>query len=201
MLAAPAQPRLPQTPPRSAAAAPSRLPMNPFGPAAAKPSANWDAHHAGVPHRRHSPKVPGFPQRSEASRSSTIAAVAPDPTEPRPCSRLPICLQINQQAIAGKASTRKAVPTGGLPWLHRFHRCSGGWRAPSRPVPHRSRIKTLSKVRRTIRRSIQRADRQADRAIHGRRHRAAVNCPWRWPRATTFLASHACANQLEKRLR
>ena len=29
----------------------SRLPMNQFGPAAAKPSANWDAHHAGVPLR------------------------------------------------------------------------------------------------------------------------------------------------------
>ena len=114
MLAAPAQPRLPQIPPRSAAAAPSRLPMNPFGPAAAKPSANWDVHHAGVPHRRRSPKVPGFPQRSEASRSSSIVAVAPDPTEPKPCSRLPICLQINQQTIAGKVAARKAALTGGL---------------------------------------------------------------------------------------
>jgi hypothetical protein len=90
--------------------------MNPFGPAAAKLSANWDAHHAGVPHRRHWPKVLGFPQRSETSRSSTIVAVAPDPTEPKPCSRLLICLQINQQTIAGKIAARKAALTEGLRW-------------------------------------------------------------------------------------
>jgi hypothetical protein len=88
--------------------------MNPFGPAAAKPSANWDVHRAGVPHRRRSPKVPGFPQRSEASRSSSTVVVAPDPTEPKPCSRLLICLQINRQTIAGKVAARKAVLTGGL---------------------------------------------------------------------------------------
>jgi hypothetical protein len=86
----------------------------PFGPAAAKPTANWDAHHAGVPHRRRSPKVPGFPQRSEASRPSTIVAAAPDLTEPKPCSRLLICLQINQQTIAGKVLARKAALAGGL---------------------------------------------------------------------------------------
>ena len=34
----------------------------------------------------------------------TIVAVAPDPTESKPCSRLLICLQINQQTIAGKLS-------------------------------------------------------------------------------------------------
>src|ERR1700691_2004098 len=114
MPAAPAQPRLPQIARRSPAAAPSRLPMNPLGPAAAKPSANWDAHHAGVPHRRRSPKLPGFPLRSEASRSSTIVAVAPDPPESKPCSRLLICLQINQQTIAAKVLDRKAALAGGL---------------------------------------------------------------------------------------
>ena len=114
MLAAPAQPRLPQIVPRSPAAAPSRLPMNPFGPAAAKPSANWDAHHAAALHRRRSLKLLGFPQRSEASQSPTIVAVALDPTESKPCSRSLICLQINQQTIAGKVPNRKAVPTGGL---------------------------------------------------------------------------------------
>ena len=99
MLVAPAQPRLPQIVPRSPAAAPSRLPMNPFGPAAAKPSANWDAHHVAAPHRRRSPKLPGFPQRSEASQSSTIVAVAPDPTESKPCSRSLICLQIPHRRV------------------------------------------------------------------------------------------------------
>jgi len=44
----------------------------------------------------------------------TIVAVAPDPTESKPCSRLLICLQINQQTIAGKVAARKAVFTGGL---------------------------------------------------------------------------------------
>ena len=114
MPTAQAQPTLPQIAPRSPAAAPSRLPMHPFGPVAAKPSADWDADHSGGPHRRHSPK-PGFPRRSEASRSSTIVAVAPDPTEPKPCSRLLICLQINQQTIAGKVAARKAALAAGLP--------------------------------------------------------------------------------------
>jgi hypothetical protein len=36
-----------------------------------------------------------------AFRLSSIAAAAPDPTEPKPYSRLLICLQINQQTIAG----------------------------------------------------------------------------------------------------
>jgi hypothetical protein len=113
MATAPAQPRLPQIAPRSPAVA--WLPMNPFGPAAAKPSANWDAHHTAAPHRRRSPKVPGFPRRSEASRSSTIVAVAPDPTESKPCSRSLICLLINQQTVAGKVAARKVAPAGGLP--------------------------------------------------------------------------------------
>jgi len=112
---APAQPRRPQIAPRSSAAAPSRLPMTPFGPAAAKPSANCDAHHAGGPPRRRSPKLSGFPRRSEASRPSTISAAVPDPTKSKPCSRSLICLQINQQTIAGKVAARKAALTGGVP--------------------------------------------------------------------------------------
>ena len=58
--------------------------------------------------------APGSLQRSEASRPWSIAVVAPDPTEPKPCSRLLICLQINQQTIAGKIAARKAALTGGL---------------------------------------------------------------------------------------
>jgi hypothetical protein len=59
--------------------------------------------------------APGSLQRSVASRPSSIAAAAPDPTEPKPCSRLLICLQINQQTIAGETAARKAALTGGLP--------------------------------------------------------------------------------------
>jgi hypothetical protein len=39
---------------------------------------------------------------------------SPDPTESKPCSRLLICLQINQQTIAAKVLDRKAALTGGL---------------------------------------------------------------------------------------
>jgi hypothetical protein len=38
--------------------------------------------------------------------------------EPKPCSRLLICLQINQQTIAGKVVARNAALTGGLPPDH-----------------------------------------------------------------------------------
>jgi len=119
---APVQPRLSQIVPRSPAAAPSRLSMNPLGPAAAKPSADWDAHHASVLHRRHWPKLPDFPRRSEASRPSSNADAAPDPTEPKPCSGFLICLQFNQQTIAGKVAVRKAVLTGGLREADRLQR-------------------------------------------------------------------------------
>ena len=108
------RPRRPQIAPRSPAAAPSRFPMNPLGPAAAKPSADWGAHHAGVPHRRHSPRVPDFPRQFEASQAPSNADAAPDPTKPKPCSRSLIRLQINQQTIAAKMVDRKAVLTGEL---------------------------------------------------------------------------------------
>jgi len=87
-------------------------PNDPVRACRRQPSANWDAHHAVAPHRRRSPKLPGFPRRSEASRSSTIVAAAPDPTKSQPCSRSLICLQINQQTIAGKVAARKVAPTG-----------------------------------------------------------------------------------------
>src|SRR6185437_11922742 len=106
---APAQPKPPQIAPRPLAAARVQRPKHPFGPVAAKLSADWDAHHAGGPHRQRWPKAPDFPQRSEASRPSSIVAVALDPTEPKPCSRLLICWQINQQTIVRKVAARKAV--------------------------------------------------------------------------------------------
>jgi transposase-like protein len=53
-------------------------------------------------------------RKLKASRPSSIAAAAPDPTEPKPCSRLLICLQINQQTIASKVVARNAALIGGL---------------------------------------------------------------------------------------
>jgi hypothetical protein len=44
-----------------------------------------------------------------------MVAVAPDPTEPKPCSRLLICLQISQPTIAGKVTAGKAALKEWLP--------------------------------------------------------------------------------------
>jgi hypothetical protein len=64
----------------------------------------------------------------------SIDAVAPDPTEPRSCSRLLICLQINRQTIAGDVASRKTALTGGVPWW-----TSAGF-SPTRAVRRQSQV-------------------------------------------------------------
>src|SRR5438093_13607745 len=100
MPAAPAQLKPPQIAPRPPAAMPLRARWRLFAPAAAKPSGDWDARHAGVPLRRRWPMAPGSLQRSVASRPSSIAAAAPDPTEPKTYPPFLIRFQLHHHTLA-----------------------------------------------------------------------------------------------------
>src|SRR5260221_8978026 len=95
--------------------------------------------------------APGSPQRSVASRPSSIAAAAPDPTEPNPCSRLLICLQINQQTMAGKVGARKAALTGGLRIYRAFGAFAARLQSPKVGNSSENLLKVSSQYRRNSR--------------------------------------------------